>query len=55
MSQSIPAADFYGGVQKLCDRAISHIELGGMYVADEGVIKFFLETSIFYESSHQTL
>ena len=32
--KSIPAAEFYGGMQKLYDRASRHIELGGMYVTD---------------------
>jgi hypothetical protein len=31
--KNIPAAESYGGIQKLHDRASRHIELGGMYVA----------------------
>jgi len=31
--KNIPAAEFYGGIRKLYDRASRHIELGGMYVA----------------------
>lgn len=31
--KSIPEAEFYGGIQKLYDRASRHVELGGMYVA----------------------
>jgi hypothetical protein len=32
-SKSIPAAEFYGGIQKLYGHAGRHIELGGMYGA----------------------
>jgi hypothetical protein len=31
--KSISAAEFYGDIQKLYDRASRHIELGGMYAA----------------------
>jgi len=31
--KSIPAAEFYGGIQKLYGRAGRHIELGGVHFA----------------------